>query len=75
MREAAYSPGVTLEEPFLQLTFTALPVIPALKITRSRHGRCHEIRDHPRLISPADSAPAVPAGVPLCSSNRWLSWS
>ena len=33
MREAAYSLGVTLEEPFLQLTFTALPVIPALKIT------------------------------------------
>lgn len=33
MRDAAYSLGVTLEEPFLQLTFTALPVIPALKIT------------------------------------------
>jgi adenine deaminase len=25
--------GVTLEEPFLQLAFLALPVIPALKIT------------------------------------------
>ncbi|MBK4215528.1 adenine deaminase [Paracoccus caeni] len=33
MRDAAYSLGVALEEPFLQLTFTALPVIPALKIT------------------------------------------
>ena len=33
MRDAAKGLGVTLEEPFLQLTFTALPVIPALKIT------------------------------------------
>ena len=31
--EAAKSLGVTLEEPFLQLAFLALPVIPALKIT------------------------------------------
>ncbi|AGT09918.1 adenine deaminase [Paracoccus aminophilus] len=33
LREAAHSLGVTLEEPFLQLAFLALPVIPALKIT------------------------------------------
>ncbi|WP_417249129.1 adenine deaminase [Celeribacter sp.] len=33
LREAAASLGVTLEEPFLQLAFLALPVIPALKIT------------------------------------------
>ncbi len=33
LREAARSLGVTLEEPFLQLAFLALPVIPALKIT------------------------------------------
>jgi adenine deaminase len=33
LREAAGSLGVTLEEPFLQLAFLALPVIPALKIT------------------------------------------
>ena len=33
LREAAWSLGVTLEEPFLQLAFLALPVIPALKIT------------------------------------------
>ncbi|WP_207100625.1 adenine deaminase [Paracoccus shandongensis] len=33
LREAAKSLGVTLEEPFLQLAFLALPVIPALKIT------------------------------------------
>ncbi|SMX42807.1 adenine deaminase [Actibacterium lipolyticum] len=33
LRKAAISLGVTLEEPFLQLAFLALPVIPALKIT------------------------------------------
>ena len=33
LRNAARSLGVTLEEPFLQLAFTALPVIPSLKIT------------------------------------------
>ncbi|MFV0382679.1 adenine deaminase [Paracoccus sp. (in: a-proteobacteria)] len=33
LREAATSLGVALEEPFLQLAFLALPVIPALKIT------------------------------------------
>lgn len=33
LREAAQSLGVVLEEPFLQLGFLALPVIPALKIT------------------------------------------
>lgn len=33
LRHAANSLGVTLEEPFLQLAFLALPVIPALKIT------------------------------------------
>ena len=33
LRNAAKSLGVTLEEPFLQLAFLALPVIPALKIT------------------------------------------
>ena len=33
LREVAHSLGVTLEEPFLQLSFLALPVIPALKIT------------------------------------------
>jgi adenine deaminase len=33
LRAAARSMGVTLEEPFLQLAFLALPVIPALKIT------------------------------------------
>ncbi|MBT8458202.1 MAG: adenine deaminase [Boseongicola sp.] len=33
LRNAAVSLGVTLEEPFLQLAFLALPVIPALKIT------------------------------------------
>ena len=33
LRKAAKSLGVTLEEPFLQLAFLALPVIPALKIT------------------------------------------
>ncbi|RDC75211.1 adenine deaminase [Rhodovulum sp. 12E13] len=33
LRGAARSLGVTLEEPFLQLAFLALPVIPALKIT------------------------------------------
>ncbi len=33
LRTAARSLGVTLEEPFLQLAFLALPVIPALKIT------------------------------------------
>ncbi|MCB1330394.1 MAG: adenine deaminase, partial [Maritimibacter sp.] len=33
LRDAALSLGVTLEEPFLQLAFLALPVIPALKIT------------------------------------------
>ncbi|HSG56676.1 MAG TPA: adenine deaminase C-terminal domain-containing protein, partial [Paracoccaceae bacterium] len=33
LRGAARALGVTLEEPFLQLAFLALPVIPALKIT------------------------------------------
>ena len=33
LRKAAKGLGVTLEEPFLQLAFLALPVIPALKIT------------------------------------------
>ncbi|WP_299936909.1 adenine deaminase [uncultured Pelagimonas sp.] len=33
LRQAARDLGVTLEEPFLQLAFLALPVIPALKIT------------------------------------------
>lgn len=33
LRAAARSLGVALEEPFLQLAFLALPVIPALKIT------------------------------------------
>jgi adenine deaminase len=33
LREAAVSLGVELEEPFLQLAFVALPVIPTLKIT------------------------------------------
>lgn len=33
LREAAIGLGVTLEEPFLQLAFLALPVIPHLKIT------------------------------------------
>jgi adenine deaminase len=33
LRSAAKSLGVTLDEPFLQLAFLALPVIPALKIT------------------------------------------
>jgi adenine deaminase len=33
LREVAHSLGVTLAEPFLQLSFLALPVIPALKIT------------------------------------------
>ncbi|MCW1932529.1 adenine deaminase [Pararhodobacter zhoushanensis] len=33
LREAARSLGVELEEPFLQLAFVALPVIPHLKIT------------------------------------------
>jgi adenine deaminase len=33
LRAAARSLGVQLEEPFLQLAFLALPVIPALKIT------------------------------------------
>ncbi|WP_111557703.1 adenine deaminase [Paracoccus sediminilitoris] len=33
LRDAARDLGVTLEEPFLQLAFLALPVIPALKIT------------------------------------------
>lgn len=33
LRAAAASLGVTLEEPFLQLAFIALPVIPSLKIT------------------------------------------
>ncbi|MGR3373607.1 adenine deaminase [Pseudooceanicola nanhaiensis] len=33
LRAAARALGVTLEEPFLQLAFLALPVIPALKIT------------------------------------------
>lgn len=33
LRNTALSLGVTLKEPFLQLAFLALPVIPALKIT------------------------------------------
>lgn len=33
LRRAARSLGVALEEPFLQLAFVALPVIPHLKIT------------------------------------------
>lgn len=33
LRAAARTLGTTLEEPFLQLAFLALPVIPALKIT------------------------------------------
>ncbi|MCF2903411.1 adenine deaminase [Octadecabacter sp. CECT 8868] len=33
LRDAARALGVTLEEPFLQLAFLALPVIPMLKIT------------------------------------------
>jgi len=33
LRQAAQDIGVTLKEPFLQLAFLALPVIPALKIT------------------------------------------
>ena len=33
LRTAAKALGVTLEEPFLQLAFLALPVIPALRIT------------------------------------------
>lgn len=33
LRSAAWALGVTLEEPFLQLAFLALPVIPHLKIT------------------------------------------
>jgi adenine deaminase len=33
LRSAAASLGTTLQEPFLQLAFLALPVIPALKIT------------------------------------------
>ncbi len=33
LREAARTLGTTLEEPFLQLAFLALPVIPALRIT------------------------------------------
>ena len=33
LRSAAHSLGVTLEEPFLQLAFLCLPVIPHLKIT------------------------------------------
>ena len=33
LRDAAKTLGVVLEEPFLQLAFLALPVIPALKIT------------------------------------------
>ena len=33
LRTAARSLGVVLEEPFLQLAFLALPVIPHLKIT------------------------------------------
>jgi adenine deaminase len=33
LRAAARGLGVVLEEPFLQLAFLALPVIPHLKIT------------------------------------------
>jgi adenine deaminase len=33
LRQAAYALGATLEEPFLQLAFLPLPVIPHLKIS------------------------------------------
>ena len=33
LRKSAKDLGIILEEPFLQLAFLALPVIPALKIT------------------------------------------
>ena len=33
LRKEARKLGITLEEPFLQLAFLALPVIPHLKIT------------------------------------------
>ena len=33
LRTAAHGLGVTLDEPFLQLAFLCLPVIPHLKIT------------------------------------------
>jgi adenine deaminase len=33
LREAAYKLGCTLPEPFLQVAFLALPVIPHLKLT------------------------------------------
>ena len=49
LREAAKSLGVTLAEPFLQLAFVALPVIPRLKITD--HGVIDV--DKFEIISPA----------------------
>jgi adenine deaminase len=33
LRQAAYALGTTLEEPFLQVAFLPLPVIPHLKIS------------------------------------------
>ena len=33
LRQAAYDLGCTLPEPFLQVAFLALPVIPHLKMT------------------------------------------
>jgi adenine deaminase len=33
LRDAAYALGCTLPEPFLQVAFLALPVIPHLKMT------------------------------------------
>jgi len=33
LRKSAKDLGIILEEPFLQLAFLALPVIPSLKIT------------------------------------------
>ena len=44
LRAAAISLGVTLEEPFLQLAFIALPVIPHLKITDRGMVDVHQFR-------------------------------
>ncbi len=49
LRSAAKSLGVVLHEPFLQLAFLALPVIPALKITD--HGMVDVLKFE--IISPA----------------------